>query len=85
MVVNNVKEWVVTISLARTLKFPVEEGEDEEIVRAWLGSTEGCDCIKADFTKGMQITGYHRNTDIEVVEIELKETEVKSTDTDPRV
>jgi len=33
----------------------------------------------------MLLTGYSRNTDMEILEVALEETEVNSTDTDPRV
>ena len=85
MTMIKAKEWEVTLSLTRTLKFSVEEGEDEEEFRAWIDSDDGCNRIRDDFTKGMQTTGYYGNTDVEVIEIELAETEVKGTDTDPRV
>jgi len=81
-----VKEWKVTISLTRELMWPVEYGEGEETFREWLFSEDGRKHIKDDFFKGMRLTGvFSKNTDLEIDEIELKETEVKSTDTDPRV
>lgn len=85
MVTKIMREWKVTVTLTRTLTWPVEDGENKETFEEWLRSPEGRVHIKDEFRKGMWMTGGHRNTDVEIDDVELTETEVKSTDTDPRV
>ncbi len=85
MVTKIVQEWEATIRLTHPLKWPVEDDEDKETFRKWLNTAEGQKDIWEEFRKNMRINPYRVNTDIEILELELKETEVKSTDTDPRV
>ena len=86
MATTIIPEWEVTISLTRTLTWPVEDNEDEETFREWLRSNEGLGSIKDEFLKGIRLTrSLFRNTTVEIEEIELKENEVNSWDTHPSV
>jgi len=80
-----IPKWQITVTITRTLEYPIEDGEDKEDVRKWASSKEGKQFIQPDFIKHLNCYSYPRNADMEVEEVELKEYEVKSTDTDPRV
>lgn len=85
MVTKIIREWEVTVSICRTINFPMEDGETKEQMEKWVRSEDGRSCIAPYFTKHMSLGGYSRNADLDFVEVNLKETEVKSTDTDSRV
>ena len=85
MVTKTIRKWAITVSVTRTLEYYVEEFEDKEEARAWANSREGKKFIQSDFIRHLNCYSYPRNADMEAVEVELKEYEVKSTDTDPRV
>ena len=85
MVTKIVQEWEVTVSICRTITFPVEDGETKEEMEKWVRSDDGRSCIVPYFTKQLSMSGYSRNADLDFVEVNLRETEVKSMDTDPRV
>ncbi len=87
MVTMIVYEWEVTFSLTTTARFPVEEGQEaKEEFRKWLFSKEGQISLIAEIKRlplnSLRLPNY---TEIGVDEISMIETEVKSTDTDPRV
>ena len=80
-----IREWKVTVALSRELKVSAEDLEDESEVREWLRSPDGRSYVRDEFKTHMLLTGYSRNTDMEILEVALEETEVNSTDKDPRV
>ena len=84
--VAELREWEVTLSVTFTTDFPIEDGEDKEAFRKWLQSKEGCAQIEREL-KGIRFNHrpYSHNAEINIDDIVLLETEVKSTDTDPRV
>ena len=83
--VTTMREWEVTVSITRSMKYPIEDNEGEEEIIKWANSLIGKRHIQADFTRRLNCCGFPRNADMIIEEVELKETEVKSTDTDPRV
>ena len=85
MITKIVREWEVTATITRTLKYPIEDNESKEDIIKWANSVEGKRYIQQGVIKNLNCFSYPRNADIEVSEVELKETEVKSTDIDPRV
>ena len=85
MVTAIAREWEITATITRTLKYPIEDNEGKEDIDKWANSLEGKRFIQADFTKHLNCFSFPRNADMIIEDIELKETEVKSTDTDPRV
>ena len=80
-----IPKWRITVTVTRTLEYSVDDNESEEDVRKWASSLEGKRFIQPDFIKRLNCYSWPRNADMEVEEVELKEYEVKSTDTDPRV
>ena len=85
MVTTLVREWEITVTITRILKYPIEDNEGKEDVGKWANSLEGKRFIQEDFRKHLNCYSFPRNADMIIEDIELKETEVKSTDTDPRV
>uniref|UniRef100_A0A6M3Y3V6 Uncharacterized protein n=1 Tax=viral metagenome TaxID=1070528 RepID=A0A6M3Y3V6_9ZZZZ len=85
MVMIVAKEWEITVSITRTLKYPVEDNEMAEDIWTWANSLDGRGCIQGDFIKRLSSFRHPKNADMTIDDIELKETEVKSTDTDSRV
>lgn len=83
-----IQEWEVTLSVTFPIKFPVEDNESEEEFRKWLRSAEAYTYIEKHLhrvtLKRWNFLLHHYAT-MGIDEIELKETEVKSTDTHPRV
>lgn len=80
-----IREWEVTITITRTLQFPYENFESEGEFRAWLKSEEGLKALQQDFTKGLHLYGYIKNAEIELYDLNIKENQINSWDTDPRV
>ncbi len=85
MVTNIVKEWEVTVSITRTLKYSVEDFEDANEFKKWANSLDGNKFIQNDFVKGLKCYPFPKNADLIVDDVILKDYEVKSTDTDLRV
>ena len=85
MVTVIVKEWEITVSITRTIRYPIEDNEDKEEMIKWANSVEGKRYIQTDFVKRLNCYSYPCTADMSIDDIELKEYEVKSTDTDPRV
>ena len=86
MAVKIVREWQAYITLGWTFTVPVEsEGETPEEVKKWLRSTEGYEFIKGEFRPALRPNLRQGGIDMEIEDITLKETEVRGTDTDPRV
>ena len=85
MVTKTIQEWEVTISITRTLRYPIEDNEDKKDFTKWANSGKGKQHMQSDFVKRLNCYGYPLNADMEIEEVELKEYEVKSTDTDTRV
>jgi len=67
------KEWEVTISITRTMKYPVEDNEDAEAFKQWVKSLNGKRHIQSDFIKDLRCSSYPINADLEVVDIILKD------------
>ena len=80
-----VREWEITVSVTRAIKYPLEDNEDKEEVVTWANSQEGKHYIQDTFIKGLNCYSYPRNAEMTIDEVTLRETEVRSTDTDPRV
>lgn len=80
-----IEQWEDDITISLTLKYPVEDNENKEEHRKWLYSKEGREYILNDFRKSIRYSMLPSSMEIEVVETRLTETEVRSTDTDPRV
>ena len=85
MVTALVQEWGITVTITKILKYPIEDNEGKEDIDKWANSLEGKRCIQEDFRKHLNCYSFPRNADMTIDEIELKETEVRSIDTDPRV
>jgi len=85
MVTKLVQEWEVTATITRTFTYPIEDGEDKEEFKKWAQSPKGKQHIQGDFIKHLNCYSFPKNADMYIDDVELKETEVKSTDTDPRV
>lgn len=90
MTISTEREWEVTVSLTGVLSVPWENYDTAAIVEQYLGRSEGRGEIASQFKKlhsqgglGLRLNGYP--VDVTIDDIELKETEVKSSDTDPRV
>jgi len=85
MVITLVREWEIAVTITRILRYPIEDNEGEEDIGKWANSLEGKRFIQRDFITYLNCYSFPRNADMIVEDIELKETEVKSTDTDSRV
>ena len=85
MATKIIREWEVTVSITRAIRYPIEDNEDKDDVIKWANSLDGNRLIQGDFLKRLNCYSYPRNADMFIGEVDLKETEVKSTDTDPRV
>ncbi len=84
MVTKIVEEWEVDVTITRTLVLPMEAGEQPDDVRKWL-RTDGYKELRREFQRGMQFSMLPRDVEFDIDEIRVRETEAKSTDTDPRV
>ena len=80
-----IKEWKINVSINRDLIFPREDNETNEEFIKWATSSNGTQAIQEDFTSKLRCYGYPKNADLILEDIELKETEVKSSDADPKV
>lgn len=85
MVTKIIKEWEITVSITRTFTYPLEDNENKDDFCTWAQSQTGKQFLQNDFIRHLNCYSYPRNGDMSIEDIELKETEVKSTDTDPRV
>jgi len=85
MVTAIIPKWQVVVSITRTLEYPVEDYENKDEFRSWAITEDGRKFIQSDFIRHLNSYSYPRNADLEVEYMELKEYEVKSTDTDPRI
>lgn len=79
----NVKEWEVYVTINRKITLPYDGETEKEMVK-WLRSLTGKEFALANFIKGARVT-YPTNVEIDYQDLWLREHEVKSTDTDPRV
>jgi len=85
MVTKIVQEWEVTISITRTLTYPLEDvGEDKDDFKKWARTPKGKQYIQGDFIKKLNCYSFPKNADMTIDDVELKETEVSSWDTDSR-
>jgi len=80
-----IREWEITVSLTRTFTYPIEDSEDKDEFKKWAQSPRGKQYIQGDFVRYLNCYSRPKNADMVIDDVELKETEVKSTDTDPRV
>lgn len=80
-----IPKWQIVVTITRVLEYPIEDNENKGEIRKWASSPEGKRFIQVDFIKHLNCYSYPKNADMEVEEVELKEYEVKSTDTDTRV
>ena len=85
-----IRDWEVTVSVTGVIILPGEDDDTPEIVKQYLGRSEGRGEIVSQFAHlqrqsygGLRLNGYP--VDITIDDIELKETEVKHSDADPRV
>lgn len=85
MVTKILQEWEIIASIIRTLKYPIENNEGKEDFVKWANSVEGKRYIQSDFIKRLNCYSYPRNADMIIDDIEIKETVVRSSDTDPGV
>lgn len=90
MTISTEREWEVTVSLTGVLSLPWEDDDTAAIVEQYLERSAGRGEIVDQFRKlhnqrdlGLRLNGYP--VDVTIDDIELKETEVQSSDTDPRV
>ena len=83
-----VKKWRVGITLYAPVEFSYDDGDTEQSIREWLKSPNGKDYIADLFPKRIKDSSKFKYAEAEVEsidDIELKEYEVSSYDTDPRV
>ena len=85
MTTKVIQKWEVTVSITRTLEYPIEDMENKEQFIEWAESLNGKRHIQNDFIKRLNCYGCPRTADIFIDDVELKSFEVRSTDTDPRV
>jgi len=62
--------------MIRDIEFPVDDEETREDFDDWLRSEQGKWAVAAEFIKGMNVTGYGKNTDMVIDDIFLKEHEL---------
>lgn len=70
MATKTEQEWKVTISITRTLRYPIEDNEGIEEFKKWAKTPEGRELIQQNFIKRLKCYGYPLNADIEIVDIE---------------
>ncbi len=81
-----IREWEVTVSVTITFTEPIEDDEGEDAFRAWLLSPAGYAEVEKELKRArLNPKRFPHVGEMEIDNIEVKETEVKSTDTDPRV
>lgn len=90
MVTATISKWQVTVVITRTLGYPIEDNENKEEFTEWAQSVKGRQHIQKDFVNHLNCYGVpafwgKKNAEMEVEEVELKEYEVKSTDTNSSV
>jgi len=85
MTIKIIQEWEIIVSIERKLIYPFEDNEDKKEMMRWAKSLEGGRYIQFDFIKNLNCYSYPRNADMFIKNVELKEIEVNSRDTDSRV
>jgi len=85
MATAKIPMWQITVTITRELEYPVEDGEDKDAFYEWAYSQVGKKMIQFDFIKHLNCLTSLYNAEMEIEGVELKEYEVKSTDTDPGV
>lgn len=70
MATKTTQEWEVTISITRTLRYPIEEYEGIDEFKKWVKTPEGREIIQKNFSERLKCYGYPLNADIEIVDIE---------------
>ncbi len=79
------KKYGINYKRLGKLIVAADDTETKETVREWLNSREGYEFVKDELRGALKPYSRQGGIDMEIEDITLKETEVRGTDTDPRV